>query len=145
MEALVIIHTNQRIFWRDRLPSDPVQYSRSYERATGVSEAMEQRRRSSSGVMMPKKLHERGIGPVSVVSAQYHNRFCFTHDHRVESLPDVERILNHSAEDEIENSLRRLRLLEALRQAHPRLWQGTSQRNKTHLAPLRTNSKGLML
>lgn len=112
MEALIIIHSNRRIFWRDRLPSDPVQYSRSYERATGVSEAMEQRHLSSSGVMAPKKLHERGIGPVSVVSTQYHNRFCFAHDHRVETLPDVERILNESAEDEIEYSLSRLRLLE---------------------------------
>jgi hypothetical protein len=59
----------QLIFWRNNLPSNPGQYSRSYERATGVSEMMAQRQASVLGrIIKPKKIEKRGIAPVSLVS-----------------------------------------------------------------------------
>jgi hypothetical protein len=54
MEALIMIHSNQRIFCRDRLPSDPVQYSRSYERSTGVSSMISHFASSVQPVITPK-------------------------------------------------------------------------------------------
>ena len=66
MEALIFIHETKRIFWRDHLPSNPTQYIRAYERATGVNEMVAQRG-SGKSLIMPKKLHERGIAPASIV------------------------------------------------------------------------------
>jgi hypothetical protein len=114
MEALILIHSNQRIFWRDHLPSDPGQYSRSYERATGVSEMMAQRTASMSRpIIRPRNVEKRGIAPVSIVSEQYHQRFCFAHTRPIDTLPQVEALLNNIADQEIESSLSGLRLLEA--------------------------------
>ncbi|TVY68961.1 hypothetical protein LSUE1_G008498 [Lachnellula suecica] len=111
MEALLFIHGTSRIFWRDHLPSNPDQYAKPYERATGVNEMISQRG-SGKNVIIPRRLYERGIAPVSIVSTQFHNRFCFAHSNPVKTLPDVERLLNATAEDEIEQSLSGLRLLE---------------------------------
>jgi hypothetical protein len=114
MEALILIHSNQRIFWRDCLPSDPGQYSRSYERATGVSEMMVQRNSSlSRPINSPRNIEKRGIAPVSIVSVQYHQRFCFANRRPINTLPQVEALLNNIADQEIESSLSGLRLLEA--------------------------------
>lgn len=111
MEALLLIHSPRRIFWRDNLPSNPSQYARSYERATGVSEMLAQRG-SGNNIIRPKNIYERGIAPVSIVSIQFHERFCFANTRPVKTLPDVEKVLNAGAEGEIARSLRGLRLLE---------------------------------
>jgi hypothetical protein len=112
MEALIFIHGNKRIFWRDHLPSNPGQYIRAYERATGVSEMVAQRG-SGNSLIMPRKLYERGIAPASIVSNQFHNRFCFAHTRPVRTLPAVDHVLNTTAESDITRSLSGLRLLEA--------------------------------
>jgi hypothetical protein len=111
MEALIMIHSNQRIFWRDRLPSDPVQYSRSYEQSTGVSSMISQYASSLQPVIAPKNLTKRGIGPVSIVSQQFHNRFCFAHARPIITLPNLELVLNEVAEREIQSSVSGLRLI----------------------------------
>lgn len=54
MEALLLIHGNKRIFWRDHFPSTAGQYVRAYERATGISEIVE-RRCNGGSVDLPKK------------------------------------------------------------------------------------------
>jgi hypothetical protein len=70
MEALIIIHTTQRIFWRDQLPSTTAQYSYSYERATGVSEMLAQRRRGAAKLIRPRRVEDRGIAPIPGVSME---------------------------------------------------------------------------
>ncbi|KAF4621870.1 hypothetical protein G7Y89_g14475 [Cudoniella acicularis] len=112
MEALILIHSTQRIFWRDTLPRNPSQYAISYERATGVSEMINQRKMHSNTIV-PRKIEERGIQPVSVVSKQFWRRFCFAHSRPVRTLPNVEAVLNQAADREILNSLEGLRLLES--------------------------------
>lgn len=111
MEALILIHTRQRIFWRDNLPSNPVQYLRCYERATGVGEMISQRRAGGIMKIMPSKIHERGIGPIPGVSAEYWERMCFGRKKQIYTLPDVEKVLNSIAENEMQRSLEGLRLL----------------------------------
>ncbi|RDL42300.1 uncharacterized protein BP5553_02279 [Venustampulla echinocandica] len=104
MEALILTHSVQRIFWRDHLPSNPGQYSRSYDRSTGMSDMLAQRN-SGTMIIKPKKVEERGIAPASVVSQQYWRRFCFNHDKPIRTLPNVEVVLNLAARCEIEKSL----------------------------------------
>lgn len=48
MGALILIHSVERIFWRKELPTDCAQYTKSYERATGVSEMIFQRKVNTS-------------------------------------------------------------------------------------------------
>jgi hypothetical protein len=69
--------------------------------------------RKSGGVMtiMPKGVKERGIAPIPGVSAEYWERMCFAHKERVHTLPDVEKVLNSIAENEMQHSLAGLRLL----------------------------------
>ena len=111
MEALIMIHSNQRIFCRDRLPSDPVQYSRSYERSTGVSSMISHYASSVQPVITPKTPIKRGIGSVSIVSQQFHNRFCFACARPIITLPNLELVLNEVAEGEIQSSISGLRLI----------------------------------
>lgn len=111
MEALILIHTRQRIFWREVLPSTPAQYSRCYERATGVSDMITQRRVGSVMTIMPKGVKERGIAPIPGVSAEFWERLCFASKEKVHTLPDVEKVLNLIAENEIQHSLTGLQLL----------------------------------
>ena len=111
MEALILIHSTQRIFWQNDLPSTPLQYSQAYERATGASEMIEQQKAQTLAVMAPGKVGSRGISQVSVVSQMYWNRFCFGHKQPVSTLPDVENILNIISQNELEGSLSGLRIL----------------------------------
>jgi hypothetical protein len=111
MEALIMIHSNQRIFWRDCLPSDPAQYPRSYERSTGVSSMISHYASSLQHVITPKNPIKRGIGSVSIVSQQFHNRFCFAHARPIITLPNLELVLNEVAEREIQSSISGLRLI----------------------------------
>ena len=111
MEALIVIHTTKRIFWRDDRPSTPVEYSRCYDRATGVGEMVKQRQAGSTRTLMPTKFHERGIGPIPGVSAEYWDRMCFGREKQLYTLPAVEKVLNSIAEDEMQHSLEGLRLL----------------------------------
>jgi hypothetical protein len=111
MEVLIVIHTKQRIFWRDDLPSTPVEYSRCYSRATGVGEMVKQRQAGTTQTIMPTKVHEQGIGPIPGVSAEYWNRMCFGREKQLYTLPDVEKVLNSIAENEMQHSLEGLRLL----------------------------------
>jgi len=107
MEALMLIHTTQRIFWRDVPPSEARQYSLAYERATGVSEFSS----NGNGMRVPKKMEQRGLAQASIVSWQYHNRFCFAHDKPIRTLPEIEKILNSTADDEVEKVLKGIQLL----------------------------------
>ncbi|KAH8586168.1 hypothetical protein B0O99DRAFT_83821 [Bisporella sp. PMI_857] len=112
MEALILIHSNQRIFWLDRLPESPAQYSSSYERATGVTSMTKQRRTTTNGSMItPSKIRSRGIAPVSVVSKVFWERFCFDHGHSMPTLPEIEQILNSTSQTELELSLSGLTVL----------------------------------
>ena len=77
------------------LPSSTAQYCRSYERTTGVSEMIAQHNdERASKVIVARNVEQRGIGPVSLVSAQYHERFCFAGNENIETLGGVEKILN---------------------------------------------------
>jgi len=67
---------------------------------------------SGNNIIKPKNVHERGIAPVSIVSLQFHHRFCFAHKQPVKTLPAIEKVLNKSAEEEIARSLQGLRELE---------------------------------
>jgi hypothetical protein len=111
IEALILIHTRQRIFWRDNLPATPVQYIRCYERATGVGEMIAQRRSGSMGIIKPSNVCERGIGPIPGVSMEFWERMCFARKTQMYTLPDVEKVLNLIAENEMQHSLEGLRLL----------------------------------
>lgn len=75
---------------------------------------IEQRTSKSSrnSPIIPRKIHERGIVPVSILSMQFHERFCYAHRTKIDSLPDIERVLNDASQREIEYSLAGLRLLE---------------------------------
>ena len=113
MEALILSHSVNRIFWRENVPSSTAQYRRSYERTTGVSEMIAQHdEKRAAKVIVARNVEQRGIGPVSLVSAQYHGRFCFAANENIETLGGVEKILNLATEYEMECSLRGLRLLE---------------------------------
>lgn len=111
VEALILIHTRQRIFWRDILPSTPAQYSRCYERATGVGDMIAQRKAGGAMHIMPKAVKDRGIAPIPGVSAEYWERMCFARREQMKTLPDVEKVLNSIAENEMQHSLAGLRLL----------------------------------
>jgi hypothetical protein len=112
MEALILIHSNQRIFWRDNLPSKPYQYSNSYERATAVSEMIAQRNADEQPIIRPGRMTGRGIAPVSVVSEQYRKKFCWYTESLLLELPDVEKVLDSTAQNEIDQSLAGFRKLE---------------------------------
>ena len=62
-------------------------------------------------IIRPRKAEQRGIAPVSIVSAEYWERFCFAHNQHIRTLPDVEKILNSITQNEMEHSLAGLYLL----------------------------------
>lgn len=110
MEALILIHSTDRIFWRPDLPSTTPEYSKSYDDATGIGKMLAQLR-AGHYMVSPDNISQRGIGAVSVVSSMYHERFCYDHRRKVHNLPEVEQILNSSSQKELERSLCGLRLL----------------------------------
>jgi len=69
------------------------------------------KRNAGSEYVTPGKACQRGIGAVSVVSNIYHPRFCFANKRQVNTLPDVEKILNSMSQNEMQDSLEGLRLL----------------------------------
>lgn len=113
MQALIVIHTKPRIFWRDNLPSTPAEYSRCYERATGVGEMIRKRQSGTVRQIRPSKVEERGIAPIPGVSTEFWERLCFglSNHYRLHTLPAVEKVLNNIAENEMQDSLEGLRLL----------------------------------
>jgi hypothetical protein len=114
MEGLLFIHSNQRVFWQDNLPNDRAQYSRAYDRTTRVGDMMAQRASELAGkrTKLFKDADERGMGRGAILSMQFFERFCYFQPGIIDSLPDIERVLNDSAQQEIEYSLAGLRLLE---------------------------------
>jgi hypothetical protein len=67
----------------------------------------------SKPLIRPRNVENRGIAPASIVSEQYHERFCFAHTRPIFTLPQVEALLDDIADQEIETSLSGIRLLGA--------------------------------
>ncbi|RDW69980.1 hypothetical protein BP5796_08377 [Coleophoma crateriformis] len=115
MEALMLMHGSQRIFRRDQPPSNCGQYTRSYDRTTGISDMIEQRmaKNMSGRIIQPKKVEDRGLISASIVCSMYLGRFDFVYEGRApkKTLPDIERLLNEMANDEMEDMAEGLRLL----------------------------------
>lgn len=114
MEALVLIHGQKRVF-KDGIPKLPAEYSKSYDRSIGISAMIAQSRQhkatgSSEAIAAP----ECGLTPVSVVSWLYHSRYCYarkTLEYHPPTLPDVEKVLNYIAQNEMQLQLEGLRQL----------------------------------
>jgi len=62
-------------------------------------------------ITRPGRLTGRGISSVSVVSKQYWEKLCFHTENPLLGLPDVEKVLNSIAQNEIDQSLTGLGLL----------------------------------
>jgi hypothetical protein len=67
----------------------------------------------STPIIRPRNVEKGGIAPASIVSEQYHERFYFAHTRPVFTPPQVEAQLDNIADQEIETSLSRIRLLGA--------------------------------